>query len=193
MKLRLLGLVLIAVTGVVVAGCGGSTSSAPSETARATGAGPFDRAFIDAMVPHHEAAITMAKAAKRAGLSQPELLEIADDIVSTQQTEIDQMRRWRQEWFGSSAIDPDGGAALGLSEQEMGMQHAADFSTAADVDQTFASMMIEHHQGAIQMAKLALDRARHAEIKELARAIVAAQEREIAVMESHAEETHHGG
>jgi len=103
------------------------------------------------------------------------------------------MRQWRQQWFGSNAIDPDGGAALGLSEQEMGMQHVANFSTAADVDQAFASMMIEHHQGAVEMARLALDRAQHSEIKDLAGAIIDAQEREIAVMEPHAEGMHHGG
>jgi uncharacterized protein (DUF305 family) len=163
-----MGLFLIGFAAVAASGCGGSGSTANTTTTNA-GAVPFDRAFIDAMVPHHQAAIEMARAAKRAGLSQPELLEIANDIAVTQQREIDEMRAWRQEWSGSSAIDPDGGAALGLSNQEMGMQHAADFSTAHDVDQSFASMMIEHHQGAVQMGNLARERAQHQEIKDLAK------------------------
>lgn len=191
MRRRYLGVVLIGLAVTSTVACGGSERTATTESTTAASEIPFDRAFIDAMVPHHEAAIVMAKAEKRAVLKQPDLLRIAGDIVLTQQEEIDQMRRWRRKWFGSSAIDPDGGDALGLSEQEMGMQHAPDFSTADDVDQTFASMMIEHHQGAVQMARLALDRAQHSQIKNLASAIIKAQEREIAVMKPHAEGMHH--
>jgi uncharacterized protein (DUF305 family) len=170
---------------MLVAGCGGGESDSGTD-ATPTGAA-FDRAFIDAMVPHHESAIEMAKAAKEAGLSQPELLQVADDILATQQDEIDQMTEWREQWFGSSAIDPDGAAALGLSESEMGMQHdAGALLDSTDVATDFAQMMITHHQGAITMAKLADDRAEHGELKELAEAIIDAQEREIDVMRPHA-------
>jgi len=193
MRVRLLGLMFVAVAGLVTAGCGGANDRAAESTTAGTSAVDFDRAFIDAMVPHHRAAIAMAKAAKKAGLSQPELVDIADDIVLTQQDEIDQMRAWRLRWFNSSAIEPDGGSALGLTQQAMGMQHSPDFSTVDDVNQAFATMMIEHHQGAVTMAKLALDRAQHSEIKNLADNIIDAQEREIAVMEPHAEGMHHGG
>ena len=193
MRARLLGLLLITVAAGLMVGCGGNEKSQTSETVTLAGGVPFDQAFIDAMVPHHEAAIAMAKAAKAAGLSQPELVEIANNIAITQQLEIDDMRQWRQEWYGSSAIDPSGGEALGLSEQELGMQHAADFSTVDDVDQAFAAMMIEHHQGAVTMAKMALEDGQHSEIKELAGAIIDAQEREISVMEPHTGGMHHEG
>lgn len=192
MRVRLLGLSLIAVAALTAAACGGDNESTSAETVTPNGV-PFDRAFIDAMVPHHEAAIAMAKAAKQAGLRQPDLLQIADDIVITQQQEINEMRAWRQQWFGSSSIEPDGGAALGLTEDEMGMQHVPDFSAVDDVDQAFASMMIEHHQSAVQMANLALERAQHPETKKLAKAIIEAQEREIDVMEPHAGGMHHAG
>ena len=169
---------------VILAACGSSGDSGTSATP--TGAA-FDRAFIDAMVPHHESAIVMARTAKEAGLSQPDLLKVADDILATQQDEIDQMQKWRGEWFGSSAIDPNGAVALGLSGSEMGMQHDADaLLGSGDVDTDFAQMMITHHQGAILMAKLAADRAERDELKDLAKAIVAAQEREIDVMRPHA-------
>ena len=170
---------------VILAACGGSSGDSGT-SATPTGAA-FDRAFIDAMVPHHESAIEMARTAKEAGLSQPDLLKVADDILATQQDEIDQMKEWRGEWFGSSAIDPNGAVALGLSGSEMGMQHDADaLLGSGDVDTDFAQMMITHHQGAILMAKLAADRAEHDELKDLAKAIVAAQDREIDVMRPHA-------
>jgi uncharacterized protein (DUF305 family) len=49
-------------------------------------------------------------------------------------------------------------------------------------DKAFISEMIIHHQGAVDMAKMALENALHQEIKDLATAIIEAQEREIAQM-----------
>jgi uncharacterized protein (DUF305 family) len=180
---------LLAALALAVAGCGGNDGAeeAAATSSSARGAVPFDRAFIDGMVPHHEGAIAMAKQAKTAGLSEPELLEIADAVIATQQDEIERMRAWREEWFGSPEIDPDGADALGLSIEEMGMQHdAGDLSSADDVDATFATMMIDHHNGAIAMAELARPKGQHAEIRELAAAIIEAQEREVATLREHA-------
>jgi uncharacterized protein (DUF305 family) len=177
---------------VVLTACGGDDDEETRGSA-SPGAVPFDRAFIDAMVPHHESAIAMAEAAREAGLSQPDLLTIVSDIVRTQQAEIDQMQAWRADWFGSGEIDPRGAEALGLSDEQMGMQHSAgDIATAGDVDAAFATKMIDHHEGAIRMAELALERGQHAEIRMLAQQIVAAQQREIEIMREHAVGVHHG-
>lgn len=51
-------------------------------------------------------------------------------------------------------------------------------------DQHFVVMMIPHHQGAVAMADLALSRARHPEIKQLATAIRTVQTQEIEEMQS---------
>lgn len=51
-----------------------------------------------------------------------------------------------------------------------------------EFDKAFIEMMIEHHQGAINMANLIPDRAKHAEIKTLGQAIVTAQTKEITDM-----------
>ena len=192
MRRRLAGLVLIGIAAAASAACGGSKGTASPQNTTAASSVPFDRAFIDAMVPHHRAAIAMAKAAKSAGLSEPELIKVAGNIATSQQVEIDDMRDWRESWFGSSTIDPQGADSLGLSEAEMGMQHDADFSGAEDVNQAFATMMIDHHRGAIRMAELARERGQHEAIKSLADSIIAAQEREIAVMETHAGAHHEG-
>jgi uncharacterized protein (DUF305 family) len=52
---------------------------------------PFDRAFIDAMIPYHELAIAMANVALQES-EDPEILRIAGGIVSSQEGEISQMR-----------------------------------------------------------------------------------------------------
>lgn len=50
-------------------------------------------------------------------------------------------------------------------------------------DQTFISGMIEHHRGAVEMAELSAERAKHPEIKQLSEAIISAQRTEIAQMQ----------
>jgi uncharacterized protein (DUF305 family) len=69
-------------------------------------------------------------------------------------------------------------------------EHATDLSTAHDVDQAFAEAMIAHHKGALRMARLAEVDADHEELTSLADDIIAAQEREIDVMQAHAMEMH---
>jgi len=61
---------------------------------------PFDRAFIDAMIPHHESAVDAAKAAATRA-QKPEVKKLAADIVTAQEREIAQMKEWRRAWYGS--------------------------------------------------------------------------------------------
>ena len=51
-----------------------------------------------------------------------------------------------------------------------------------DYDSLFIAHMIEHHQAAVDMAKLSEQNAKHEEIKRLSREIIAAQEKEIQQM-----------
>jgi len=70
------------------------------EAADLTNAKPFDRAFIDAMIPHHERAIAMAQTALKQA-DHPEIRRLAEEIISSQQKEIVQMKQWRKAWYGS--------------------------------------------------------------------------------------------
>jgi uncharacterized protein (DUF305 family) len=67
---------------------------------------PFDRAFIDAMVPHHQGAIRMARAELARG-QDAELERLARAIVTAQEREIRRMNAWRARWYG--AASPAGG------------------------------------------------------------------------------------
>ncbi len=67
----------------------------PEELARKR---PFDRAFIDAMIPHHESAIEMAQVASEES-DIPEIQGLAEDIIEAQTLEIDRLRDWREEWY----------------------------------------------------------------------------------------------
>ena len=68
---------------------------------------PFDKAFIDAMIPHHRSAIEMAQVA-REETENPEVREIATNIVSAQEREISQMKRWREQWYPRDRGSPVG-------------------------------------------------------------------------------------
>jgi uncharacterized protein (DUF305 family) len=59
---------------------------------------PFDEAFIDAMIPHHQSAIYMSQVAQEES-KIPEIKELAENIVSAQKREIEQMKQWRKQWY----------------------------------------------------------------------------------------------
>ena len=56
--------------------------------------------------------------------------------------------------------------------------------TGEDYDRMFLANMIAHHQGAVDMANLALTSAKHQEIKDMANNIISAQTKEIGDMQS---------
>ena len=74
--------------------------------ARLARARPFDRAFIDEMIGHHQGAIRMGRAV-REQTEDEELRSLANAIVSAQSEEINRMNRWRAAWYG--APSPSGG------------------------------------------------------------------------------------
>jgi uncharacterized protein (DUF305 family) len=59
----------------------------------------FDLRFIQAMIPHHQGAVDMAQQALEKS-SRPEIQELAQNIIDSQQQEIDQMEQWREDWYG---------------------------------------------------------------------------------------------
>ncbi|HEU5063754.1 MAG TPA: DUF305 domain-containing protein [Solirubrobacterales bacterium] len=86
------------------------------------GAKPFDREFIDMMVPHHQGAIRMARVELARG-EDPELMRIAKAIIDAQAGEIEEMNRWRSAWHGkpspAGGMPAEGGAMM-PSHEEMG-------------------------------------------------------------------------
>ena len=72
---------------------------------------PFDRAFIDMMVPHHEGAIRMSRIELKRG-DDVRLQRLARTIITAQEREIRQMRRWRKAWYGEARA-PGGGDSGG--------------------------------------------------------------------------------
>ncbi len=58
----------------------------------------FDLRFMNGMIPHHEGALPMAQDALKKS-KRPEIKQLAQEIITSQQKEIDQMKQWRQAWY----------------------------------------------------------------------------------------------
>ena len=58
----------------------------------------YDLRFMQAMVPHHQAAVVMAQDMAQK-TKRPELQRLAKEIIASQQTEIDQMQQWQKSWY----------------------------------------------------------------------------------------------
>ncbi len=77
---------------------GDTMSSMTASLDGKTGAA-LEEAFLVGMIEHHEGAIAMAKVLKE-GTTRPELLKMADDIITVQSSEIEMMHGWLRLWFG---------------------------------------------------------------------------------------------
>jgi uncharacterized protein (DUF305 family) len=58
----------------------------------------FDLRFLNAMIPHHQGAVTMANQALEKS-SRTEIKQLAQNIITSQQKEIDQMNQWKRQWY----------------------------------------------------------------------------------------------
>jgi uncharacterized protein (DUF305 family) len=149
----------------------------------------YDLRFIDGMILHHQGAVVMAEEALEKS-ARPELKKLSTEIITAQKQEIAQMKSWRTSWYANAANTPMGySSAMGhMMPMEQGqmnsMMMSGDLGAAdAQFDLRFINAMIPHHEGALVMAKDALEKSSRPEIKQLAQAILASQAGEISQMQ----------
>jgi len=138
-----------------------------------------DKAFIDAMVPHHQGAVAMAEVALK-NAEHEEIKELSRNIVSTQRAEIEELKAIKQQEFGTSNVPME------MSQEQMrgmGMMNPEQLAHSESFDKAFIDAMIPHHRSAIEMAQVAYRKSNNPEIKALAESIVEAQTREITQLE----------
>ena len=161
-------LLLALISVLILSGCA-SSSQVNSEFS------PTDIAFAEMMIPHHEQAIEMSELALM-NSTNPEVLELAQEIKSSQAPEIELMASWS----GVKSSTHAGHSMDGmLSEDELNALRAA---TGAEFDRLFLQGMIKHHQGAIEMA-MDVKNSNSVVVADLSAAIVKQQEIEITRME----------
>lgn len=142
---------------------------------------PYDLQFIDTMIEHHKGAVDMARLVE-AKAASGELKTLARGMITAQEKEIGEMKAWRAKWFAGQApaINMEM-AGMSDSMKDMNMNKLGPLNGDA-FDLEFIKQMIPHHEGAVIMAKDALQKTEKQEIKKLAEAVIKEQDAEIKQM-----------
>ncbi|MER6974519.1 DUF305 domain-containing protein [Nocardioides sp. NPDC057767] len=170
---------------VTLVACGSEDNSATS-----TDHNDADVTFAQQMIPHHQQAIEMAEIAETRAESQ-EVKDLAADIEAAQGPEIETMTGWLESWGEDVPDEGMPGMDHGdMSSDEMtGMMSEEDMTelenaSGAEFDQMFITMMIEHHEGAIEMAQTEQADGEFPDAKAMAADIETAQTEEIKTMQA---------
>jgi uncharacterized protein (DUF305 family) len=157
-----------------------------------------DVAFATDMIQHHAQALSMVDLTVDRTLD-PEVQQLADDIREAQGPEIETMSDWLQDWdeevpatmrdHSNAGHDMEGmGDSMdGLDSDMPGMMSGDDFDELerapdSEFQTMWLEMMIEHHEGAVEMAKDQQQNGQYKPAVDLAGAVVDTQTAEIEKM-----------
>ena len=181
---------------LAVSACGSDDAAAPTSATKHSDA---DVTFASDMLRHHAQALSMVDLTLGRPLD-PEVERLAEDIRAAQSPEIETMSDWLTEWdvevpetvrdHANAGHDMEGmGDSMeGMDADAPGMMSAEDMSaleTASDAafQTRWLELMIEHHQGAVEMAEAEKSDGRYRPAVELAESIIDSQQAEIEEME----------
>ena len=164
---------LLVVLGWTLTACG---EDAEPQALSDTEHSAQDVSFASDMVQHHAKALAMVDLTIGRDLD-PEVQGLAEAIRAAQGPEIELMADWLLSWEEEvpETVRDHANADHGTPEDLEPLEQASD----ADFDELWLAMMIEHHEGAVAMARTQLDEGTYRPAVELAGDIVEAQEAEI--------------
>ncbi len=185
---------------LALAGCGGGHghdgdhqgSAATPSVAAPSGsfsASPFnatDVQFATDMIPHHRQAVEMAGLADTKA-SSAAVKALAAKIRKAQEPEIAAMSGWLTAWgepvpgAGHHDMGDMGGMPGMLTDTELRQLGAA---SGPAFDKLFLTLMIKHHEGAVETATTAQAQGSNPAVKQLAAAVVTSQSAEVTEMKA---------
>lgn len=195
---RALGASLLAASlATTLVACGGDEATTTATELSATEHNDTDVAFARDMVQHHAQAVAMVELTRERDLD-PEVAQLAEGIRDAQVPEIETFSDWLGEW--DEEVPPTmldhanaghGSGDMSETMEDMddampGMMSGADMDALQDAGGDFQTMwlemMIEHHEGAIEMARTEQQDGRYRPAVELAAEIEESQGAEIETM-----------
>lgn len=182
-------LVALFVAGVLCVGLIASSIGPEKSVASSSIPGPVDIGFCQAMIVHHQQAVTMVQnLGTRAG---SDVDSLALGIETNQLEEIGRMQEalaiWGappaptgslMRWMGMNMAPGTGMPGLASQAQ---LNQLSELSGKA-LDILFLQLMIRHHQSGVEMASYAAAHANLAAIRSLANIMVVDQDQEIGLM-----------
>ena len=139
-----------------------------------------DTAFAKSMLGHHHGAVDMAKIELKYGTDET-MRKLAKDIIDSQQLEIDIINKWLASHPDAPKPKPNTQAmqqAYTAGRQAMHDDMMTGIANPVP-DMAFASGMLPHHRGAVDMAMIQLQYGTDKEMLKLAQDIIDAQQPEI--------------
>lgn len=148
-----------------------------------------DVGFARDMAVHHAQAVEMADLIRQR-TADPEIRQLATDIVLGQQDQIGQMQGWLIEWGRNlTSLDPPMHWAAGTDAPHgmVGMASRSEINELSTLDVAaaevrFLQLMVNHHRGGVIMAEAAQPLVTRRSVYDLATSIVASQNAEIELM-----------
>ncbi|WP_375386784.1 DUF305 domain-containing protein [uncultured Amnibacterium sp.] len=160
----------------------------PSSTSTTSGSqNAQDVSFAQGMAMHHLQAIEMADVLLAKHGVDARVTSLAREIKAAQQPEIEEMNGWLSSW-GETTVTASMGAGHAMSGMGDGMMSEADMTALKDASGSTASslfltQMVEHHRGAVAMARTEQAAGRDPRAVALADSIVTSQTAQIADMQ----------
>ena len=144
-----------------------------------------DAQFAMMMIPHHQQAVEMSDVLLAKDGVDEGVAALAERMKAAQGPEIEQMQEWLDaQGFDMGDMDDMGMGGIEhsgmMSEEDMDALEAAE---GAEASRLFLEQMIEHHEGAIEMAEAQVADGEDPEMVALAESIIESQTAEIAEME----------
>lgn len=198
--LVIVAVALIAVVGIAAFAAGRLSTlggSTPSNTSAEAG-------FARDMQVHHNQGVELSMIVRDL-TDAPDVRLLAYDIATTQSQQSGQLYGWLSEWgLPQAASEPEmtwmtrpGRSDTGHAHESThvagapmpGLATSAQIAelkaaTGVEAEKIFLTLMIAHHQGAVDMAVSVLDRADNTNILTFANSVVLSQKSEIELMQS---------
>ena len=163
-----------------------------------------DAGFARDMTDHHAQAVEMALIAWQRSEDQA-ILQLAYDIATSQQAQIGMMQGWLTEWDLALARSgpPMAWMSDEMEEHDMGsIEQITDMPGMVsreqidalrtlepeEMDLEFLRLMIEHHEGGVEMAEAGVELVEEDVLQDLATTIVTGQTIEITTMQTMLDE-----
>lgn len=187
--------------GLALTACGNDDGGSTSSTqVSATEHNEADVAFASAMLQHHAQAVSMVDLTRSRPLD-PEVQQLAEQIRDAQAPEIETFTGWLTDWDeevpetmrdhtnAGHNMDDMGYSMEGMDSDMPDMMSADDMTGLADASDAefqtmWLEMMVEHHEGAVEMAQAETEDGQYKPAIDLADNIVSSQTEEIETMKS---------